>query len=165
MLAKRLESLLPRCEDIIIFGSLAKGKASPSDVDIAIIGKDVALVNEVEKTLSECAVDIELLSTVSLLSTRLGFQLFLEGYSVRSKAFIKDLFKISPRKIYLYDTKHLVHVRKVLFNRALKMNLEEVKGEKLGSGAVMIPLDRSSYFEEFLDVWGLKYKTKEVQVI
>ena len=49
-------------------------------------------------------------------------------------------------------------------NGCLKIN-KKVKGEKIDIGVVLIPINQTSYFEEFLDVWGMKYKTREWTII
>lgn len=68
-------------------------------------------------------------------------------------------------KIYTYNLKHLTQTKKVFFGRGLNQMIKEIKGVKLGAGSVMVPIDQSSKFEDFLNTWDLKYKTKEYLVL
>ena len=52
-----------------------------------------------------------------------------------------------------------------MFATAVNKILKKTGGEKIGNGAVLIPLSNASYFEDFLEIWGMKYKTREWTVI
>ena len=84
---KKLEKLLKRYDqinDFILFGSAVKGKEMPNDIDLAIImdKKDLNISNELKKELEDYKVHLDLISSSSLLKTKLSLNLFnkyLEG--------------------------------------------------------------------------------------
>lgn len=154
-------------KDFIIFGSLVKGKYAPKDIDIALVvdKKDISLVGEIKEQLKIKNLDIELVNPEDVYQSRLGLTLISEGFSVKSNKFLREKLGISPMKIYTYEIKHLTQTKKVLFGRGLNNLLQDTKAVKLGAGSIMIPINQSDKFEDFLDTWDLKYKTKEYLVL
>jgi predicted nucleotidyltransferase len=168
-LKKNLKQLLKKyhnIRDIIVFGSFLKSKPHPKDLDLALIvnKKDTGLSGEVKSDLKTLKLDIEILLPEDLYQTRLGLSLITEGFSIRNEKFLRELLNIIPKKIYIYELKHLNQTQKVLFGRGLKTTLKQVNGVKIGSGSVMIPIEETGQFEDFLQTWDLKYKTKEYLV-
>ncbi|MFH1637419.1 MAG: nucleotidyltransferase domain-containing protein [Candidatus Woesearchaeota archaeon] len=169
-LKKSLKELLKRykeIEDIIVFGSVVKGKAIPKDIDIALVvnKKDPSLVGEIKDQLKLKNIDIEIVKPQDIYQTRLGTTLLSEGFSVKNCMFLRDKLALSPMKIYTYEIKNLTQTKKVLFGRGLNQIMEETKATKLGSGSIMVPVGQSSKFEEFLETWDLKYKAREYLVM
>lgn len=152
-------------KDCIIFGSQVKAKHSPKDTDIALVmnTKDTTLTGEIKEQLKNA--DIEIITPEEIYQSRLGLTLITEGFSIKNNKFIRELIQIKPMKIYTYHIKHLTQIQKVLFGRGLNNTIKETKGIKLGAGSILIPIETTGNFEEFLDVWGLKYKTKEYLVL
>lgn len=168
-LKKSLRQLLKKykkIDDFIVFGSLVKGKYKPQDVDIALVidKKDAALVGEVKGEIKAKKVDLEMATPQEIYQSRLGLTLITEGFSIKNNKYLKDLLGIKPRKIYTYQIKHLSQTKKVLFGRGLNQLLKKINGIKLGAGSVMLPVEKSGSFEDFLETWELKYKTKEYLV-
>lgn len=169
-LKKSLKKLLVKykeIQDFVIFGSLVKGKYTPKDIDVALVvdKKDISLVGEVKDQLKNKNLDIEMIKPEEIYQTRLGLALISEGFSIKNNKFLREKLGISPMKIYTYGIKHLTQTKKVLFGRGLNQITEDTKGVKLGAGSIMIPIDQSSKFEDFLNTWNLKYKTKEYLVL
>ena len=169
-LKKSLKKLLTKykeIKDFIIFGSLVKGKYNPKDVDIALIvdKKEISIVGEIKDELKIKNLDIELIKPEEIYQTRLGLTLITEGFSIKNNKFLREKLSLSPMKIYTYEIKKLTQTKKVLFGRGLNQIIKEVKAIKLGAGSIMIPIGQSSNFEDFLDSWDLKYKTKEYLVL
>jgi len=169
-LKKSLKSILRKYEDIeeiIIFGSFVKGRTFPNDIDIAFIvkKKDLSLVQPIKEILGNENIHINFIRVEETYSNPLFLSLLKEGYSIKKNDFLRNILGIRPMRIYIYNLKHLDKSKKTLFGMALKKNLKKVGGEKIGSGAVLIPIDQTGYFEDFLDVWGMKYKTRELTVI
>ena len=167
---KNLKKILKRydlIEDIIIFGSFVKGRTMPKDVDLAFIvrEKDVKLVHDIKKELIVNNAHLEFIKSDDVYSSPLFLSLINEGFSVGKDSFLRDSLKIRPMRMYAYDLKHLNRSKKTLFGLALKKALKKIKGEKISIGAVLVPIDQTSYFEDFLEVWSMKYKTKEWTVI
>ncbi|HII15768.1 MAG TPA: hypothetical protein HA362_05655 [Nanoarchaeota archaeon] len=153
--------------DIVIFGSYLKGRKIPKDIDLAIMAKekDLALPGKIKREIPWKNVHLEFIRTGDIYSSPLFISLLNEGYSIRENAFLRDILGISPKRLYRYDLKHLEQAKKVMFANAVNKTLKKIGGEKIGNGAVLIPLNNASYFEDFLEIWGLRYKTREWTVI
>ena len=169
-LKKSLKKLLIKYKEIrdfIIFGSLVKGKYAPKDVDIALVvdKKDISLVGEIKDQLKIKNLDVEIIEVGEIYQTRLGLSLMSEGFSIKNNNFLREKLGISPMKLYTYEIKHLTQTKKVLFGRGLNQIIKDTEGAKVGAGSVMIPINQSSKFEDFLNTWDLKYKTKEYLVL
>lgn len=154
-------------KDFIIFGSFVKGKYTPKDVDVALVvdKKDISLVGEIKEKLKIKSLDMEIIKPEEIYQSRLGLTLISEGFSIKNNKFLREKLGISPMKIYTYEIKHLTQTQKVLFGRGLNQIIKDVKGVKLGAGSIMIPINQSGKFEDFLNTWNLKYKTREYLVL
>lgn len=169
VLKKNLKKILKKYKlinDIIIFGSFVKGKGSYKDIDLAFIVKerDIKMVSLIKKEIGINEVHLNFITIDDMFSS-LFLSLINEGYSIKEDKFLRDILSIRPMKLYSYDLKHLNKSKKTLFGVALRKSLNKIKGEKVSTGAVLIPIEQTSYFEDFLEVWGMKYKTKEWIVI
>lgn len=168
-LKKNLKKVLNKYDsinDIIIFGSFVKGREVPKDIDIALIVKerDPNLISLVKEEIKISKVHLDFITLDDIFS-KLFLSLINEGYSIKNDDFVKTKLNIKSMKLYSYDLKHLEKSGKTLFGIALKKTLEKIKGEKVSIGSVLIPMNQTSYFEDFLDAWGMKYKTREWTVI
>lgn len=167
---KSLKKLLKKykeIQDFIIFGSLVKGKYIPKDIDIALITnqKDISLIGEIKANLDIKNLDVEMIKPEEVYQSRLGLTLISEGFSVKNNKFLREKIGISPMKIYTYELKNLTQTKKVLFGRGLNQIIGGTKSTRLGSGSIMVPIKESGNFEDFLQTWDLKYKTKEYLVL
>jgi len=150
-------------KDIILFGSVVKNKDNPKDIDLAIITdkKDLSLTGDIKSLLNIPNIDIEMITPDDMFRSRLGLTLMTEGLSIRKNKFLRDSLGISPVKVYVYEIKTLTQTKKVTFGRGLNSILKSSKGTKLGAGSVMVPIEQTGIFENFLNTWGLKYISKE----
>lgn len=162
---KKLLKKYDAVKDIIIFGSFVKGRPNPKDIDLALIveEKDINLAISIKKEVVS-NVHLEFIVADDIYSSPLFLSLINEGFSIKKDDFLRNILKTKPMRLYIYDLTHLNKSHKTLFGMALKKSLKRIKGEKIGSGAVLVPIDYASYFEDFLDVWGMKYKTRELTV-
>ncbi|MBU0627758.1 MAG: nucleotidyltransferase domain-containing protein [Nanoarchaeota archaeon] len=154
-------------KDFIVFGSLVKGKYFPKDVDIALVvnNKNISLIGEIKSQIKGRNIDLEMVTSDDIYQSRLGVNLISEGFSIRDNRFLREKLGLSPMKIYTYGIKNLTQTKKVLFGRGLNNTIKETKSTKLGAGSIMVPIQESSRFEDFLQAWELKYKTKEYLVL
>lgn len=146
----------------MIFGSSVKGKFSPADIDVAMITltRERDLADSISLKLP-AKTELKNYTYREIFYAPLGLSLLSEGYSVRQGRFMKEILGIKPVKMYIYGLKHLEKIKKIQFSTALTKNLKSLAGERVGAGAVLVPLAYSGAFEDFLKAWGLKYKTKE----
>ncbi len=165
--------------DIIIYGSLAKGKTPIRDIDIAVIFLEGTLrdrldkIQEIKAKLKKkitTEIDIKQITLQELFSAdflaRTG--ILLEGESIfRRNKFCETLgFKAST--LFWYSLAGLSHAQKVKFNYLLagrtgmKGIITELGGERLASGAIKIPIQKSMEFEEILAQNNIQHKKKDI---
>lgn len=169
-LKQNLKKILKKYDSIkyiIIFGSYVKGREDPKDIDLALIvtEKDLKLLDLIKKELITDKIHLEFINLEDIFFNSLFLSLINEGYSIKKDKFVREILNIRPMKLYAYNLKHLNKSKKTLFGIALKHTLKKIKGEKVSIGSVLIPINQVSYFEDFMDVWGMRYKTKEWIVI
>jgi predicted nucleotidyltransferase len=169
-LKKNLKILLKKykeIDDIIIFGSIVKNKFFINDIDLALIvnKNNHSLSGRIKSELKLEKLDIEVIRQDKLYITRFGLTLLTEGFSIKNNNFIRDMLNLKPMKIYSYNIKNLNQSKKVIFGRSLNLIIKETNSIKLGSGCIIIPIQFTSNFEEFLTTWNLNFTTKEYLVL
>ena len=157
-------------EDIVIFGSLAKKKSLPKDVDIALFvrEKKEAAIEKIEEEIRTILpkLKIDFLSIdISDIFSPIFLSVTKEGFSVSKEEFISVLQGIKPVKLYKYAMLMLNPVQKVQFDRGLRKIVQEVDGIRVARSVVLIPLQNSELFEEFLKTWKIVFETKRYELI
>lgn len=164
-LAKRLKILLKKNEDIldlIIFGSLMKGKIDVNDIDIALLCKSkegidrINIKNKIAGILKN-KVDIQIIG-IEDYSHFIWITLIREGFSVKHNTYLYEMYGIKPVVLYKYSLKEMTISKKVMFERALK-NFKGI--EKLSNRVVLVPIGISENFNEFLREWGIELSSQE----
>lgn len=172
-LTQSLKPLLKKyelIEDIIVFGSFVREKAHPKDIDIALLvhEKDELKLEKIEeeirKLFPEFKLDLVLL-TIKEIYSPLWLSILCEGWSVAQEDFLPVLCGIQPTVLYKYSLKTLTPVQKVQFDRGMKLLLDNLKGTRLTRTVVLIPLQASEQFEEFLKTWKLKFETQRYTLL
>jgi len=153
--------------DIVVFGSLMRGKEEPKDIDIIIIFK-----NKIDKAI-EYELRKKLPSNVSAISKtwsnltkpsfdgREGF--LFEGYSLVTKEYISSLYGFSSFGLIKYSTKEMTNVEKTKFYYALNgRNSSEgaiisFDGIRLSDNLIAVPLWKIELAREFFDFWKFDY--------
>jgi len=164
--------------DIVIFGSLVKGKPSPRDIDILVIFLQGALrerldlIQEIRNKLKskfDLNIDIKQALLKDLFSpeflARTG--ILLEGYSVSKNRKFCQTLGFNSYTIFWYDLKRLTHTQKVKFNYILagrnqKGIIELLKGQRLAKGVIKIPIEHSLEFEIILKNNFVSYNKKNI---
>ena len=164
--------------DIIVFGSLVKGKQTPKDIDVLVIflhgtlKERLDVIQEIKnklKTKIDANIDIKQALLKDIFSpeflARTG--ILLEGYSItHNKKFCKIL-GFNSYTLFWYNLKDLSHIQKVKFNYILagrnqKGIIKIFQGERLASGAVKIPIEHSIEFEEVLKKNKVNYNKRNI---
>ena len=164
--------------DIVVFGSIVKGKLTPRDIDILVIFLEGSLkerldtIQEIKNKLKnkiEGNIDIKQALLKELFSpeflARVG--ILLEGFSVfKNKKFCQTL-GFNSSSIFWYDLKGLNHTQKVKFNYILagrnqKGIIESLGGKRLAGGVIRIPIETSLEFEEILKNNKINYNKKNI---
>ncbi|MCF7861672.1 nucleotidyltransferase domain-containing protein [Candidatus Woesearchaeota archaeon] len=156
-LVKKLRKLLSKeILDIVIFGSLPKGKLYPDDIDIAVITDSPGDVKEKIKTI-EGKADIQIVG-LAKYSSFLMVTILREGYSTKHNEYLHKILGLKPCVLYKYSLKELSNVKKVMFDRAIK-NFDNIT--KLSNRVVLVPVEISNEFSDFLRGWKLDIDTDE----
>ena len=162
-LVKRLKGLLKNEEiqDIIIFGSKAKGRLSPEDIDIAILLKQEN--PEIKKIIIQAVpnADVQFI-TIGDIYKSIFFTLIKEGFSVRKEEYLHNMYNMHPVNLYKYNLKQLSASKKVMFERGIK----SIKGiVRLSNSVVLVPIAHSAEFDDFLKNWGLDIETRSYELV
>lgn len=171
-LSQKLKPLLKKhkfLEDIIIFGSFVREKAHPKDIDLAfLVHEKTTAVEDVEeesrKLLPEFRIDI-IVMTLKEIYSSLWLSIITEGWSVAQDAFLPGLYGIQPSILYKYSLKTMTPVQKVQFDRGMKILLEELEGIRLTRTIILIPLQKSGQFEDFLKTWKIEFETQRYTLL
>jgi len=161
--------------DVVLFGSAARGKSVPKDVDICILindkdeKKSLDLVDSLglvtDKFKNKFHVSIVQASDF-IAGTGLSKILLLEGYSIcRSKPFSEELgFK--NVSLFVYTLKSFSKSRRVQFHYLLKGRgsskglLAEVGAKFISDGIIEINIEKEDLLREVFDQWEVKYSIR-----
>lgn len=155
--------------DIVLFGSIVKGKEKEfrKDIDVCIIfkKKDKEILKELNKLEN---IHINYLYLAELYSQSLWKTLIREGISIVYNKKISDIFDLDSYGLYTYDLKGLKN--KSRFSQVLKGYkaepvLEKVKGNILRPGVILVPIKNVEYFRTFLESWNVKYTLKYIYLL
>lgn len=187
-LSKKLESKLDdiqnfysknssSIEDIVVYGSAVK-KSEPRDIDIAILLKEKVNGKELSYKLRKLIetknmkVDVKQKTFKDLLDPDFlaGGSIILEGYSLISEEFLANKLNLKNRTLFKYNLEKMDNNQKTRYNYALKGRgekqgvLEDVNGEHLSKGTILIPIQRTGEFKNFLEKWDIKYNEYRVAI-
>jgi predicted nucleotidyltransferase len=163
--------------DIVLYGSIVKGKLDSRDVDIIIIFENKPLKERLNISQNfknnlkkELELDIKTINLKELFEkdflARQG--VLIEGYSLLHNEKFSGRFGFKGYSIFTYNLMNLNHNEKTKFTYALigrreeKGMLKQISASPLGKGAVKIPIENSIIFEDFLKRWKLTYKKEDI---
>lgn len=185
---KKIAEELSKIEDvkaIILYGSLARGEfISRSDVDLFILTTDDKTQKEVQDKIIELESEIgrtiqptiRTITELQKTDTGLLQNIFQEGkiLYLREPSDIPSaiLLQQKPYLIYSFQISSLTQKDKVRFNRQLyeqtrkeykyKGLLQEIGGQKLSAGCVMIPYEQKEKIEKFFRKFKVKFEQLKV---
>jgi|SRR3989344_2179824 len=151
--------------DVVLFGSITKGKENPKDIDILIIYK--------EKENIELNNKIKSLTNTSITSTtyqKLFNQTFLarEGYllngiSLINNMKISDSLGFSSKIIFRYELKGFNKSNRMRFYYAMYGRdyksgiIKDLNANKFSDSIIIVSSDKEYKIKEFLDLWKIEY--------
>jgi len=165
--------------DVILFGSSARGKFKPNDVDLCIIIKDVDekksldLVDSLGKLTNKLnfKIHINILTSTSFMSENtLARTLINEGYSIKKNKNFSSIFGFESKSLFIYTLKHFSSSKRVKFHYLLKGRygskgmLKKVQGNFLGTGSILVPKEKEDLLKEIFDKWDVKYNINRIQI-
>lgn len=165
--------------DIALYGSFVREKADFNDIDIALIFLDAKLEERLKiaqkfKALIKEKIknpDIKSLNLIEFLDpnflARQG--ILIEGISLIDSKPLAEKLGFKGYSLFTYNLKNLNHNQKTNFTYSLigrkkKGILKLTEAKHLGKGVVVIPIEKTSIFEEFLKEWKLDYKENKILI-
>ncbi|MBU0629071.1 MAG: nucleotidyltransferase domain-containing protein [Nanoarchaeota archaeon] len=154
--------------DIVLFGSLARGKENPNDIDVLVLFKDKVNKDVEYKLRKNLGDDVSIISKTETglidvsFDAREGF--LFEGYSLVDGKSVASRYGFSSFGLIIYDTKRMTNTQKTRFYYALNGRggssgvVESLSGIKLSDNILAVPLCKIENAKEFFDFWKLDYK-------
>jgi predicted nucleotidyltransferase len=185
---KKIAKEISKIEDVkavILYGSLARGEfTSRSDVDLFILTTEDKTQTEIQDKVIELESEIgrniqpTIRTIVELQKTDTGLlqNIFQEGkiLYLREPSDIPSaiLLQQKPYLIYSFQISSLLQKEKARFNRQLyeqtrkeykyKGLLQEIGGQRLSAGCVMIPYEQKEKIEKFFKKFKVKFEQLKV---
>ena len=160
--------------DIVLYGSSVRGKGKPRDIDIMLILKnvdrkeyyDIPYMFRKEIEGKEIKVDVKGMFLEELFSPELLARqgLIIEGYSLIKKEYLGKMLGFDRFSLFVYSLKNLSLTGKTKFQYALKGRGDrkgvssQLGGISIGIGSILIPVEKSELFKEFLARWEVNYR-------
>lgn len=145
--------------DIVVFGSVVKGKEKPNDIDIAIISNEDISINNHSIHTSLIKPQDFFINPPAIINT-----LFREGYSLKNEKPFSQLYNFSNKVLFKYELSSLNLSRKVTAVNVLRgKNKEEGlvksnKGEWLANQVFFAPVENEHIFQEFFKNFKINFK-------
>ena len=175
-LKKKLKGAdLAEIADIFLFGSAAKGKEFPKDIDICVVFRkrvSEEAMRGIERKLqgfdahmSSLVMDDFFRKPHSLIKT-----LLVEGISVLTGRKLSQNFGFASYVLYSYDLSKLDLSKKVKFVYLLKGRrgmagiIEKMNGEWIADSCFIMPVQKDSELLIMLKKWQVPFKRKEALI-
>jgi len=158
--------------DIVVYGSLIKGKYEPEDIDIVVIFKEGLLNERLEiiqrikrRIKTNKKIDIKGVLLIDLFKPEFFARsgIFFEGISLIDGKPFSNKIGFNGAVIFFYNLKNKNHTEKVKFNYLLsgRNNKEGLiklfEGKQLAPGVFQLPIKNSIKFEEILKKNNISY--------
>ena len=173
-LAKDFKEKNPNVWDVLLYGSIVKGKEAPNDIDIAVIlteGDPFEVAFRFKRVLEERGFSPEELDVKGFLMSELfsennliSFALLVEGYSLIKNEFLHKALNAKGYTIFKFSYSGLTGSEKVRFIYSLRGRkghagmLQKLNAVELAAGVVLVPVHATFEFREFLTRWRIEYK-------
>jgi len=157
--------------DILLFGSVVRGKKRAVDIDILLIFKnqeDTDLVYKLTKIFEKHKFNPEVTSITYQEMFDVNFlpreSILSEGYSLITNKKLSESFGFETFTMFIYSQKGFSQTKRMKFHYALNGRnknsgtLERINGVKLTDTAVLVPLEKSEEFKDFLNFWQVSFK-------
>ena len=173
-LAKDFKDENPNVWDIFLYGSAVKGKESPNDIDIAVIlteGDPFEVAFRFKTVLEDRGFPPEELDVKGFLMNELlsennmmSFALLVEGYSLTKNEFLHEVLNAKGYTLFRFSYSGLTGSKKVRFIYSLRGRkgqggvLQKLNAVELAAGVILVPVNATFEFKEFLSRWGIEYE-------
>jgi predicted nucleotidyltransferase len=171
-IAKDLKKKYPlEVSDIIIFGSLMRGKEKPTDIDVVVVffnnvNKDIEYLfkKQAEKLISNISLISKTNDSIQDDSFDARDGIFFEGFSLIRECFLSSEKGYTSFGMFTYQTKKLKNTDRTKFSYALHGRngsngvLSSLLGFRLSDNVLLFPLENISRAEDFFSYWKIDYK-------
>ena len=157
-------------EDIILFGSVVRGKDKPKDIDVLVIFKlriDKEIELKIRKIIQEKYNNLSIISKTSKTVLDPSFDaresILFEGISLLSVENVAQKYGYSPIGMFKYVFPKWNNLQKTKFYHALngrkggKGIAQKLNSIKIADNLIIVPLDKIEEFKSFLEFWNLQY--------
>ncbi|NPA47389.1 MAG: nucleotidyltransferase domain-containing protein [Thermococci archaeon] len=163
--------------DVILYGSTVLGKEKPNDLDLMILTRKKLpalqlrdMILELKKKVSTMSIEEELdvraMSLEELFDPNnlAGLGVIIEGYSLTRGKAIAELMNGKAYALFRFTLEGLQRKDRVRFQYALKGRnmksglLKDLNGEQWGAWVIVVPIQHTYRFKEFLERWNIKYE-------
>lgn len=163
--------------DIILFGSAIRGKEKPKDIDILILFKErenLDLSYELRKSIKKIGLVAEITGKTykNLLSVKFlpREDILSDGYSLVLNKKLSESFGYNTFMLFRYSLKGFSQSQRMMFYYALEGRrkkdgmLKILNGIKFTNSVVLIPIENSEEFENFLKNWKMEIKKTRILI-
>lgn len=173
-LAKKFKENNPNIWDILLYGSIVKGKEVPNDIDIAVIltnGDPFKEAFQFKQMLENNGFSPEGLDVKGFLLDELfnennliSFALLTEGYSLTRDKFLHEELNAKGYTLFKFSYSNLTNSEKVRFIYSLRGRdkregiLQKLNALELATGVVLVPVNATFEFKGFLLRWKIEYE-------
>lgn len=162
----------PEIIDIILFGSVIKGREKPEDIDFLIlyVPKAEKIIESsyiIRKKLEKVSknVHLESLRYSEIFSPEFFAReaVLAEGYSMRQKKFVSESLGYNNFILFKYALKNLNKSKRMQFYYSLYGRgkqegiLKKIKCYKFSDSIILSSIENSEIIKNFLDRWKIKY--------
>ncbi len=167
----------PEVFDVVLYGSAVLGKEQPNDLDLMILTRERLsplklrdMILELKRKLSPIVprekLDIRAASLEELFDPNnlASLGIVVEGYSLTKEKPLAELMNGKAYTLFRFTLEGLERKDRVRFQYSLKGRdmksglLKELGGEQWGAWIVVIPVQHTYRFREFLELWNVKYE-------
>lgn len=163
--------------DIVLYGSATRSEQRYNDIDIGVIFLEgdlnyrLEVIEKIKEKIKPVVnkLDIKQMLLKDLFSAsflaRTG--IVLEGISLLDGKTFSEKLGFKSYGMFFYTLEGLDHTEKIKFNylmagRTTKGLIDQVKGKRLASGLVKVPIENALIFKDFLDKHKIKYSWKKI---
>ncbi|WP_297512643.1 nucleotidyltransferase domain-containing protein [Thermococcus sp.] len=163
--------------DVVLYGSTVLGKEKPNDLDLMILTRTklpalelrnliLELKRGLSKILTNAKLDIRAMSLEELFDPNnlASLGVIIEGFSLTKNKSMAELMNGKAYTLFRFTLEGLPRKDRVRFQYALKGRdmksglLKELNGEQWGAWVVVVPIEHTYRFRDFLELWGVKYE-------
>jgi len=165
--------------DIVLYGSAARSKDQPNDIDILIIFVNEPLEKRLEiaqkfKGIVRAEIknpDIKTINLSELFDNNLLSKegIIVEGFSLIHQRHFSESLGFKGYALFLYDLMNMNHNEKTKFTYALigRNNegiLKITHSNQFGKGSISAPIENSEIIEDFMKKWKVNYRKKKILI-